>query len=213
MTDLVKAASQAVNGMLPEAPEVRRVVRQAAPYYEGCVPVIRRQLTAVERQLLQRRNGDLAAALRPFVDRPTERTMAQVLLGKFFAGYPSLINADAPTMVAAYMDRLGSMPVFALARALIDIAKGNVRVRDKWGREVTLDRDFPPSADRIYDQMQKIIQPMTDEQMQIGKVLNARKVVPADETDPEVRARIGAGLKELKLRLQGMDDLRERKLA
>lgn len=208
--EMTTVAAPTLPGILPDV-EIAATLRLFSTFHERRVVIINRMPTAAERQILSARLVILDEILQPLikstemfiVSRPEKdggglmeidaRKMAKRLLGAFFGGYPSLLNADAPGLVTAYIADLRSIPIFALAAALDDIKHGRVRVRDKGGREMPLDKDWPPSSSRVYDQAIKAMTDADTEARKIRTILGPTQLAQPEMTAPE-RERSSAGI-------------------
>lgn len=186
------------------------MIRQFAPRMEGAVAIIERAVTSIERQVLQRRNFDLTKVLRPISESQEQTILVKAMLAQFFKGYPSLMNADGKSMVSAYMVDLEPLPLFAIARALLDIKQGRIKIRDqKTGREMDLDPDWPPASARVAEVARRFVIDPAKEQLSISRVLNAKRIEPPVITDPARREAIGNMLKGLADTLRASDAERE----
>lgn len=184
-------------GLAPPADEATELLRGFSVWEEGRDYVASRLPTSVERQVLQRRLLVLDRALKAFEKNPTEEEAVKRALGAFFAGYPTLVNADAPGLVVAYMTDLRTMPRFAIERALDQIKRGQVRVSNGRGTQVPLDPDYPPSSARVYDVAVRALHDRAMEQVKIQKLLRAKSADVEREMTPEERAAVGARIRKM----------------
>lgn len=173
-------------GLAPRPAAIRNLVDSFTMFDEGAVVVINRQPTGAERAALTARLGEIAPALLSIGASVAAKQKAAKLLGAFFAGYPSLLNADAPGLVTAYVADLINVPLFALERALDDIKHGRVMVRER-GREMPLDRSWPPASTIVYDQAVRVMSDLNGEAIKIRRVLGPTRLAVPD-VSPEQRA-------------------------
>lgn len=189
------------------------LVRQFGLHLEGSVSVIKRGPSMVERQILQKRNVALMQVLQPISASREATALAKALLAQFFKGYPSLLNQDGGSLISAYMVDMESLPLFAVARAVLDIKQGRVKIRDqRTGREMDIDPDWPPSSSRIAEVARRFVNEPAKEQYNISRVLTAKRIEPPMVTDPKRRAAIGEMLSGLAQTLRANDAEREARL-
>lgn len=188
MTNDMVTAAPTLPGLFPDV-EAVQLLRTFNTFQEGGKTIINRIPTSVERQILQRRAAVLGAKLPGLGSSRDGRAEAAQMLAAFFLGYPSLLNADAPGLVTAYVADLLKVPIFALREALDDIKHGRVMVRDKHGREMPLERDWPPASTRVYDQAVKVMHNFVMEEIQIKRVLGPVKLA-VPELAPDERRRV-----------------------
>lgn len=159
--------------------------------------------TADERDRLTRRHAALDRNLRPLSADARDQDAVKKALAAFFLGYPSLNNADAPGMIAAYITDLRTMPAWAAIKALEKIKRGEVEDVDRRsGRAVPLDPDWPPSSARVYQVAQRIASKPIEEHSKIGRLLGARSAVP--EMADEERAAAGARVRAMADEIRGL---------
>ena len=188
---------------LTQPAAIRRLVDSFSMFDEGTEVVINRQPSSAERQALTGRLSEIAPALLSLGASMTAKKKASQMLAAFFAGYPSLLNADAPGLVTAYVADLVNVPLFALERALDDIKHGRVTVRER-GREMPLDRSWPPASTIVYDQAVRVMSDLEGEAIKIRRVLGRTKLsrpeISADQSAidaPRVRAMADEAIRQL----------------
>jgi hypothetical protein len=174
--------------------QASEVLAQFTTFIEGATVIINRMPTTVERKTLSKRARDLESVIAALGSAGMGE--AKKLLAQFFLGYPSLLNADAPGLITAYISDLRSVPLFALRAALDDIKHGRITVSDGKGRQMPLDKDWPPSSSRIYDIAVKISEPSWQEFTKINRVLGTVQLARPDMTDDE-RERVKLKIKSL----------------
>lgn len=151
--------------------------------------------TRDERSLIEARQRSLNAALRPVGESMTDKDALARALAEFFLGYPSLRNADAEVMLAAYVSDLAQCPLFAIKMALGDIKQGRVFDVDKNGRKTPISPDYPPSTPRIIAQAQKRAEPTYGLRAQAVAALGVKRL--AITVSPERQEAVGRKMKEL----------------
>lgn len=188
MTNDLATTAPTLPGLFPDV-DAAKVLAEFTTFQEGRTTIINREPTPAERQILQKRAAVLGSKLPGLGASRDGRAEAKQMLAAFFLGYPSLLNADAPGLVTAYVVDLQSVPIFALRTALDDIKHGRVTVRDKQGREMPLERDWPPASTRVYDQAVKVMHNFIMEEIQIKRVLGPVKLA-VPELPPDERRRV-----------------------
>lgn len=104
--------------------------------------------------------------------------VADLMLGYLSTGRMSESEAKAAT--AVYVKALEDRPAWAVRRTCDAIARGDVE-------GVSL--DFPPSAPRLRDCVNRMLEPLLVEHAKIREVLHA---VPRRPVDPEMKAKVSA---------------------
>lgn len=200
--DLTVRGEPNLPGLLPDD-EDRRLLAQFTTFDEGRDVAVNRKPTMVEREMLARRGKSLELLLRPVssspevftvpnerggTDRIDARQFAKQRLGLFFSNYPSLRSGDPRPMIAAYLHTLREVPVFALERALDDIAGDLVTVSDGRGGQKPLDRNFPPPAPQILSVARGFTNDLHIEATKIVRVLRATIVEQPAPTEAQRKA-------------------------
>jgi hypothetical protein len=152
--------------------------------------------TRDERAKLEQRGASLVSMLRPVGQSMTDKAALAKTLAEFFLGYPSLRNADAEVMLAAYVADLSELPLFAIRLALADIKQGRVYEEGRDGRKVPISPDFPPATPRIIAQAQRRSEPTYALRAAVMTALGIKRVA-APPLPPEKAAALGKSLKEL----------------
>jgi hypothetical protein len=123
-------------------PEVDRKLYDLVSRWEGGsgigsgTPVLRRQFSADEQSILERRVCDLSCAVAPFQDG-NRNTLIREIAG-MFAGFPAMQRHDEATalgIAAGYLWTVRDRPHWAIAKACAVVRSG----------EATLNRSYAPS--------------------------------------------------------------------
>jgi hypothetical protein len=167
--------------------EAERVVDMFNVFEDAGEKMLERLPTSAERSTMQRRSQALHGRLRPVSGTMTDKEAAVRALSSMFGGFPSLRNADTQGMIAAYMLDLQELPLFAIEAACVDVRKGRI---------VGLDKDWPPSAARVFEAAERHATKVYGEKLKFDRVLAITKVVPPP-LSPEAAAEMAGKLKSV----------------
>jgi len=177
MTTNLAKREDIIPGLMPDD-EAMRVVEKFNVFEDNGESMLTRLPTSVERSIMQRRAQALNGQLRPVSLTMTDKDAAVRALSSMFAGFPSLRNADAQGMIAAYLLDLQELPLFAVEAACADVRKGRI---------AGLDKDWPPTSPRVYEAAQRHAAKVYGEKLKFDRVLAITKVVPPPMTEAETK--------------------------
>lgn len=200
MNELDKLAPT-LPGLRPDV-EAKRLVDELVAFWpENGKPELRRAITVSDKRALEKRVKELHGLLRPTFEASEERKRAAQAIAQMFTGFPSMRNADAQGLTAAYLAILEDQPLFAIVAACKDVAQGKVE---------SLDVDWPPSSGRVHEQARKHAGGPTLELIRIRKTLDGE--VQRRPVDKKEERRVGVGLQRMAEDLKAQDDARTEKL-
>lgn len=161
--------------------------------------LLRRKLTADERASLSRRLAEIDPHLGASRTAEVAKAVAEM-----FAAFSSARagEAEAKSMVAAYVAVLKDLPLWAIKRACGRFARSEVEASEVGAKH--LDTAFPPSAGQVRAVARAIVDPVGAEAVKVGLAL--RGAVEEPPIGPEERARVAARFKELSARLRPVED-------
>ena len=142
----------------------------------------RRPLTVIERQMLVTRIAELSKAVEPATNKELRDAVAQMLSG--FPGESDPTAARA--VVAQYVTVLKGLPAFAVRRACLKFARGEVSAEDVGMRRDP--RGFAPATDLVRIVSEREARQMMDEHHVVGMLYLSAPMRP--EPSPEERARV-----------------------
>lgn len=148
-----------------------------------------------ERTQLQTWNADLVRAMRPASMSVAELDEARRNLSALFLGYGSMrYEADGIVeIVNAYLLVLQKYPLFAIVKAIDDVAANRVP---------GLNPDRPPTSPRMGKIAADHVSALAAQQIKIDNILKAKLLLRSDKT-MESRARVAASLQDFHGKLVG----------
>jgi len=118
----------------------------------------------MERTTLNNRLNDLYAMLLGMPgDRKNRARIAAAILDMLGGGYSALINLDKRKLATEYTIELEHLPAWAIERACLSARQGKIE---------GLSPDFPPTAPRLHQLVDAILDLVRVEQAQIVEVLS-----------------------------------------
>ncbi|RZN03822.1 hypothetical protein CWO91_31495 [Bradyrhizobium genosp. SA-3] len=144
----------------------------------GSRPVMQRQLTTAEKDLLENRQRLVNRALL-LANGQADKVRIERAVAAALTGYG---KADQPT-VAAYTRLLSDLPAWAVEQACNDIRRGAV---------VGLNPDFPPAAPRIHQIADAKLEAARIERDKLKLLLTAKVEEAKPKLTPEQRERMRA---------------------
>lgn len=175
--------------------EMRTLIDSFSPTMEGGEAVLTRLPSKAEREVLQKRLADLRLTLRPVADAMVDKERAVQAIGLMFAGFTSLLKADAVDLTNAFLMHLQTLPLFALVKACEAVTQN--RIPD-------YDPKFPPTSPQLYSFAAKAAEATRIELLKVERILGAKRVLRAKET-PGAKERIEASRRDFHARMQSMD--------
>lgn len=180
----------------PAVPAIWETLDQFHFFYEGSTVIINRLPLPDERVQFVKRITYLERILAPIKKSSVEMKEAKRLLAQFFLGYPSLLNAPAQEMITAYISDLQDISLLTLRESLDDIKHGRVMVSDGKGRQMSIEKDWPPSSTRIHDVAVKRSEAQWNELVRLRTIIGPVQLA-RPEISPEERARFAVQIKKM----------------
>lgn len=200
MNELEKLAPT-LPGLRPDT-EAKRLVEELVAFWpENGKPELRRAITVSDKRALEKRMKELNSLLRPTAEASEDRKRAAQAIAQMFTGFPSMRNADAQGLTAAYLAILEDQPIFAITAACKDVAQGKVEA---------IDPDWPPSSGRVHEQARQHAAAPLLELIRIKKTIDGE--VQRRPLDKNEEKRVGIGLQKMSEDLKAADDARMEKL-
>lgn len=188
-------------GLLPSRP-VADLVQAINARYEAGNIIATRLPNASERQMLEKRRGEIDRVLTPIGATATGVNILRTkILIPFFAAYPQLRFADVETMVDSYSMVLQTLPQFAITAAIRAIADGTARKQNGRGAEVAFDASEPPSGLEMRQIALKEVDRLRREMNDIDRTMKVRLVEKKIDYSPEHRERMTEKFDDLKRQL------------
>lgn len=141
---------------------------------------------------IELRQSELRRSLAPLERSIAEKERAAKAVAAVLSGWVNAKVSDPAAKVSAYLAILGDLPCWVVEQVCREVARGHVD---------GLDPDFPPSAARLHQLGEDVIERLRREAAALDAVKNARLTPEAQPTEAE-RDRIRFGFQKLSEELQ-----------
>lgn len=178
--------SPTLPGLLPDA-EAQRIVDNVVRFWpdDGSPAVLRREVVPDERMILEARRLRLHALLRPMREAGEELRRAAEAIAATMMCFTSMRNVEDPQgLIAAYVQAMSDLPIFAVLAACEDAKAGKIKGQDS---------DFMPSTALMIPAAEKRVFPVEGERLMIQKTLDGKVADP--ELTREQKDKLHVGLR------------------